>query len=317
MIAGKWLQGPDFLYDETIKTSDKPIDFLPETHEEVKKEKLYLHKIQCLSNNPDFDKLTLEEKLIGETELIKTIQSEVFHDEIKKLKSNQRISSNSNLRNLDPFLDKKGEWRVGGRLKVVHLEVAPSLEADDFLNVFERFVDRRGCPKIARSDCGTNFKGADRVLGEEWMNIDRDKVIDYGTKKKFEWKFNPPPHMGGVWERMIRSVKTTLQIIFSEQSINDFTLMTAFTQVKAQINGRPLITNSDDIHDLEALTPNHFLVGRADTSVPVATENLKTSLRKRWRQTQELSTQFWNRWQKKYLPSLTKRSKWLNDSESR
>lgn len=480
MIAGKWLQGPDFLYDETIKTSDKPIDLLPETHEEVKKEKvrvhvitspsklidfqrfsswgrltntfswicifikLYLHKIQRLSNNHDFDKLTLEEKLIGETELIKTIQSEVFHDEIKKLKSNQRISSNSNLRNLDPFLDKKGVLRVGGRLKfgklpfaskhqailpnnhhavrlfvqhlhnthyhvgkeqllsiirqnywickgrrmiwnvikrcvkcqnvkakpystkmsdlpadrlekttpfsntgvdyfgpitvkilrsrakrwgciftclttrAVHLEVAPSLETDDFLNVFERFVNRRGCPKIVRSDCGTNFKGADRVLGEEWMNIDRDKVIDYATKKKFEWKFNPPeaPHMGGVWERMIRSVKTTLQIIFSEQSINDFTLMTAFTQVEALINGRPLTANSDDIHDLEALTPNHFLVGRADTSVPVATENLKTSLRKRWRQTQELSTQFWNRWQKEYLPSLTKRSKWLNDNES-
>ena len=151
------------------------------------------------------------------------------------------------------------------------------------------------------------------------MNIDRNKVTEYATKKKFQWNFNPPeaPHMGGIWERMIRSVKLTLQVIFSEQSINNFTLMTAFTQVEALINGRPLTANSDDIQDLEALTPNHFLFGRPDATVPVVrSEDLKISLRKRWRQTQQLSEQFWNRWQKEYLPSLTKRSKWLNDNNS-
>ncbi|XP_066927410.1 uncharacterized protein [Clytia hemisphaerica] len=288
MIAGKWLQGPDFLYDETIKTSDKPIDLLPETHEEVKKEKMSDLPADRLEKTTPFSNTGVD--------YFGPITVKILRSRAKRW----------------------GCIFTCLTTRAVHLEVAPSLETDDFLNVFKRFVNRRGCPKIVRSDCGTNFKGADRVLGEEWMNIDRDKVIDYATKKKFEWKFNPPeaPHMGGVWERMIRSVKTTLQIIFSEQSINDFTLMTAFTQVEALINVRPLTANSDDIHDLEALTPNHFLVGRADTSVPVATENLKTSLRKRWRQTQELSTQFWNRWQKEYLPSLTKRSKWLNDNES-
>ena len=44
--------------------------------------------------------------------------------------------------------------------RAVHLEVSPSLESDDFINVLERFICRRGCPNTIRSDCGTNFKGA-------------------------------------------------------------------------------------------------------------------------------------------------------------
>ena len=38
--------------------------------------------------------------------------------------------------------------------RAVHIEVSPSLEADDFIN---RFINRRGNPEIIRSDCGTNF----------------------------------------------------------------------------------------------------------------------------------------------------------------
>ena len=92
--------------------------------------------------------------------------------------------------------------------------------------------------------------------------------------------------------------------------------MTVCTQVEALINGRPLSANSDDIRDLEALTPNHFLIGRPDATVPVVVvDDLKICLRKRWRQTQELSAQFWNRWQKEYLPSLTKRSKWYDEND--
>ena len=82
--------------------------------------KLYLHKNQCRNQ----DKLSLGEKLIGETELLKTIQSEAFHDEVARLKSNQRISRSSKIGNLDPFLDKQGVLRVGGRLKFGKLPYA-------------------------------------------------------------------------------------------------------------------------------------------------------------------------------------------------
>jgi len=81
------------------------------------------------------------------------------------------------------------------------------METDDFLNVLERFINRRGCPGIIRSNCGTNFKGADRVLKEESMNLNNEKIKDHERLRNI--KFNPleAPHMGGVWERLAEALK--------------------------------------------------------------------------------------------------------------
>ena len=43
--------------------------------------------------------------------------------------------------------------------RAIHLELATSLEADCFINVFRRFVNRRGPPKFIYSDNETNFRG--------------------------------------------------------------------------------------------------------------------------------------------------------------
>lgn len=48
----------------------------------------------------------------------------------------------------------------------VHLEVAKSMETDDFIMVLVRFLNRRGHVKEIRSDNGTNFVGADREIKE-------------------------------------------------------------------------------------------------------------------------------------------------------
>ena len=38
--------------------------------------------------------------------------------------------------------------------------------------------------------------------------------------------------------------------------------MTLFTEAEALVNSHPLTPVSDDVKDLEALTPFHFLIGR-------------------------------------------------------
>lgn len=48
--------------------------------------------------------------------------------------------------------------------KAVHIELAANLLAEAFLNVFKRFITRRGCPKNINSDNGLNFVGAEREL---------------------------------------------------------------------------------------------------------------------------------------------------------
>ena len=184
--------------------------------------------------------------------------------------------------------------------RAAHLEVAPSLESDDFINVFERFICRRGNPKLIRSDCGTNFKGANE-LKRDIEKMVQLKIDESLRRKEIEWEFNPPesPHMGSVWERMVRSVKTSLNAILLDETIvlNDFNLLTVVTEVEALVNSTPLTPVGDDINDLEALTPNHFIIGRASTALPACvTYEENVTPRRRWEQVQSLAQQFRNKW---------------------
>ena len=79
--------------------------------------------------------------------------------------------------------------------------------------------------------------------------------------------FNPPaaPHMGGVWERLTRLYKKALDVL-QNQVLTDEVLLTAFAEVEWLVNSRPLTEISSDVDDLEALTPNHFIIEEEELS---------------------------------------------------
>ena len=61
------------------------------------------------------------------------------------------------------------------------------------------------------SDNGTNFVGAERELREALQKFNSNN-LQFETNllpQNIQWHFNPPyaSNMGGVWERLIRSVK--------------------------------------------------------------------------------------------------------------
>ena len=60
--------------------------------------------------------------------------------------------------------------------RAIHLEVARSLETDDFILVLMRFLNRRGHVKELRSDNGSNFVEADREIKKGIEQIDKEKV---------------------------------------------------------------------------------------------------------------------------------------------
>lgn len=65
--------------------------------------------------------LTLSELRRAKGVIIKYVQVAEFSDEIETLKSKHQINSKSKILNFNPFLDKDGILRVGGRIKNAHI----------------------------------------------------------------------------------------------------------------------------------------------------------------------------------------------------
>ena len=219
-----------------------------------------------------------------------------------------------------PFLVKHGrkrEKRYGCLFtclstRAIHVEVAHTLDTDSFLCALFRFIARRGLPRIIRSDNGRNFIRGEKELRALLTLWNQDRIVQRLAERGIQWIFNPPDasHMGGVWERQIRSVRRVLSGLTREQVLTDEALRTVLTIAEGIVNDRPITPSSDDPGDYQALTPNHLLILRA-ASIPGRDfgEDVP-GIRQRWKQVLHLANLFWARWVRTYLPSLRVRTKW-------
>ena len=204
--------------------------------------------------------------------------------------------------------------------RAIHLETAASLETDSFINAFRRFVCRRGPIRQLRSDQGTNFVGARRELKQALNEMDHERVKSQLLKENcdwFEFKMNVPTasHMGGVWERQIRTVRNVLDALLRNNGaqLDDESLRTLMCEAEAIVNGRPLTVDSlNDPDSLTPLTPSHILTMKSKIvlSPPGVFQYADKYCRSRWRRVQHLANEFWCRWRKEYLLSLQQRQKW-------
>ena len=149
--------------------------------------------------------------------------------------------------------------------------------------------------------------------------MDRQKITDFATSLMINWTFNPPsaPHMGGVWERLVRSVKKVLYGLVKNHILTDPQLLTLLTEAESIINSRPLTHLSEDVNDLGALKPNQILLGRHRNWASITDiEDCDITSRKKYKQVQAIANNFWSRWKKEYLPTLVKRVKWRRKKPS-
>ncbi|XP_065094804.1 uncharacterized protein LOC135715461 [Ochlerotatus camptorhynchus] len=203
--------------------------------------------------------------------------------------------------------------------RAVHLEVAYTLSSESCKMAIRRFIARRGAPQEIYSDQGTNFQGASTELRQQIGAINRDLAGTF-TNVDTQWKLNPPyaPHMGGIWERLVRSVKTGLAYMELSKNPNEETLVTALAEVESMVNSRPLTYLPIDSEECAALTPNHFLLlsssGVVQPAVQPIEENM--ALRSNWKQVQVMLDRFWVRWIREYLPVISRQPKWFGEVTS-
>lgn len=198
--------------------------------------------------------------------------------------------------------------------RAVHLELAEDLTSETFINIFRRFVARRGCPKIMISDNATNFRSGSEILtrlaNEPEVN---DLTVNYNVR----WKFIPPrsPWHGGFYERMIGLVKGCLRKVLFRRKLSLNDLQTILTEVEARVNNRPLTYQDDSLQQLEPLTPSHLLHGRKLQLHPWNVEDdhyqpqpqTHQSFNQRLTYVNKIIHKWEELWKKEYLLSLRER----------
>lgn len=205
--------------------------------------------------------------------------------------------------------------------RAIHIEIVSDLTAEAFIAAFKRFVGRRGNVPYLYCDNGLNFVGANKILqleNEQAINEFDEKIKDELANCNTRFNFNPPsaPWFGGLWERNIGSIKYHLKRTIGDRSLTYEELSTVLTQIEACINSRPICPLTDDISDLNTLTPGHFLIGSALTApVEGSLLQLQENRLDRWQMCNRLKQQFWEKWSSDYVANLQKRPKW-NEIES-
>ena len=125
--------------------------------------------------------------------------------------------------------------------RAIHVKVTKTLKTDSFILALGRFIAGRGNVRSAGCDTGGNFVGAKNELA-----MDQNKIREFLLKQNGDWilwKMNPPlaSHVGCVWERQTRSARAILSSILKTHStsLDDESLNTLFTEIKAIVNLRP------------------------------------------------------------------------------
>ncbi|XP_029679590.1 uncharacterized protein LOC115245421 [Formica exsecta] len=214
---------------------------------------------------------------------IRSVQSAYFSSELTIISSGAHLTRSHPLAKFTAFIDHSGILRVGGRFR--HSQLDPEY---------------------------TSLKRLFNAGSKEFSELAQLLTHDGTT-----WVFNPPaaPHFGGKWEAAVKSVKHHLRRTIGETALTYKKLTTLLVQIEAILNSRPLCPLSDDPEDLAALTPGHFIIGAAPTTIPEPSlSSVPLTRVSRWQLIQQQFQHFWSRWSVECLQRQLAISKWHHPS---
>ena len=175
-----------------------------------------------------------------------------------------------------------------------------------------RFVSVRGWPEIIYSDPGSQLIGAERELAETWKSIDRQSLHKSGTENGLTWIFGPAdsPWYQGAVESLVKSAKRAIHFAINNQRLSVQEFMTVCSEATNLLNERPIGTLTSADSELNILTPNSLLLGRATAKNPGGWQPNSNNPGKRYHAVQIVTDEFWKKWTELYAPALVIRRKW-------
>ncbi|XP_039435277.1 uncharacterized protein LOC120417340 [Culex pipiens pallens] len=198
--------------------------------------------------------------------------------------------------------------------KAVHLEAVSDLSTSAFLTALKRMFALRGISSEIWSDRGTNFVGADRHIREHLQSPEFNRAVNqYLSDLKVKWTFITPsaPHIGGIWEAAVKSMKKHLRVVLGNTALTYEDLSTVLTQIEACLNSRPLCQLFASPDSYEALTLGHFIINQPLNLLPEPDiSHIKEGRLDMWQRIQRHVDEIWARWRDEYVATLQPRNKW-------
>ena len=198
----------------------------------------------------------------------------------------------------------------------IHLEWLLSMTTEHLINALQRLIARRGHPRVVYCDNAKQFKRCDLEMKRLYQHMDWEQIERYLIQlpSRIEFRYSAPiaPHWGGVWERLVRSVKVSLKSTFGNRRVSLEDFRTGLANSESCINSRPLTMVSDDKSDPLPITPGHLTNGRGLQGIPdfLSEDKWETKIGLQWKLRQKLHTEFWNRWRREYLQCLQPSQIW-------
>ena len=148
-------------------------------------------------------------------------------------------------------------------------------------------------------DNATSFIGGKGYLTTSLNEMDRDKIrksllAENCDFVEFEHITPRASHMGGSWERQIRTLRSALNRLFQEtgQQLDDEVLRTVMAEAESVVNSRPLTyVDASDPDSLAPTTPNQLLTLKHKVVLPLPGnfDRADVYARQRWRRVQYLA----------------------------
>jgi hypothetical protein len=129
------------------------------------------------------------------------------------------------------------------------------------------------------------------------------KEIEENSQTKFTWTFSPPraPHVGGVWESLVKMTKRHLHAVArNAQSIVLSDWPTVLCRIEEIMNNRPICLGANS----DPLTPNHFIHCWQHNQAATTPKNELMPLSELKTAQQNIVNQFKKRWITEYRQTL-------------
>jgi hypothetical protein len=132
------------------------------------------------------------------------------------------------------------------------------------------------------------------------------RVQDFLSNENCQWHFIPThiPLFGGLWEAAVKSITYYIRRTLGNSILTCKELTTLLAQIEAFMNSRPLLALSNDSHVPLLLSPAHFLIGEALTSLPDNDLSDMTNRLRKWQLMKQFLQRIWQRWSRDYLHTL-------------